>query len=172
MNLETLRQAVAGHRTEISRLTEERAATTRAPIDAGTAAALIDREIAAAQSKPLQAFDYLGTGQFSGSSFNRRSSDLFAVLATIAPEKLRDAALASLLPGGISAAERAASIAKIDAALETAAIEEELALRQIDNAIGGHERRRLDARPEILVAPTGELQDVAQAAKPSGRRAA
>lgn len=171
MNLEILRQAVAGHRAAISQLTEDRAATTRAPIDAGTAAALIDREIAAAQSKPLQAFDYLGTGQFSGSSFNRRSSDLFAVLATIAPEKLRDAALASLPPGGISAEERAASLAKLDAALETAAIEEELALRQIDNVIGGHERRRLDARPEILIAPDGELQ-AAQAAKPSPRRAA
>lgn len=172
MNLEILRQAVAGHRAAISRLTEDRAATTRAPIDAGTAGALIDREIAAARSKPLAVFDYLPSGGFSGSTFNRRADDLFGVLATIAPDKLREAALASLPPGGISAAERAASLAKIDAALETAAIEEELALRQIDNAIGGHERRRLDARPEILVAPTGELQDVAQAAKPSGRRAA
>lgn len=171
MTLAILRQTVLDYRSQLAKLRSERDATLQAPIDAKEAAALVDREIAQAQAKPLSAFDYLESGGFSASTFNRRADDVFSILAVVAPDKLKEAALASLPPSGLSRVERSRRLSEIESGLLVAAVAEELALRQIEAMTGSHERRRLDAEAAILLAPLSELQAAALAAKP-GKRAA
>uniref|UniRef100_A0A9E7ZL68 Uncharacterized protein n=1 Tax=Bosea sp. NBC_00436 TaxID=2969620 RepID=A0A9E7ZL68_9HYPH len=164
MTIENHRAAVAQHRAEISKRSAERDAAASAPVDAATAAARIDAEIASAKAR-FDGFFYLGsaTGGFDHVKFNAAfGSDPLAAFATIDPAGLRKAALASVPEGGLSDRDRADRIARASAALAEAEIGEEIALRQLDVLLGGHEPRRPDADPRIMLAPLGELQEAAK----------
>lgn len=85
------------------------------------------------------------------------AADPLGVLAVFFPEELR-AELVSYLPeGGISEEARQARLVQIDADLEAAAIAEEVALRDLEEALGSEVPRREDARADILLALDGEL---------------
>lgn len=173
--IEAKREAVAKARLTISDLTDERRAISSAPVNADTIARRIDAEIARAQEYGASGlFASLGAraGGFSPAVFNSAAgADLFRFLCHFDPAGLRETALAAVPAGILSEPERERELERVATALAQAEVEEEIALREADALTGGHEPRRLDARPDVLLAPLAELQAAAQAAKPSKRAA-
>lgn len=166
-----LRSAVEQHRASIARHASEIEAITSAPVDAETASRRLEAEIERSKQLLPDHFRHLDSarGGFSADAFNRRATaEPFVFWATYDPETLREIALSTIRPGGISDAERAKRLAAADEALKGVEIAEEITLREIDSLTGSHERRRLDARVEILLAPLAELQAVARPAKSGG----
>lgn len=169
MTIETHRASVEQNRKVIAQQTAARDAAASAPVDLATAAARIDVEITAAQAR-FDGFRHLSSpgGGWDAERFNRTAGqDLFGFLAAYDPKGLKETALATVPAGGLSEAARAAAIASASGVLAEAEIAEEITLRQLDALIGGHEPRRPDARPEIMLAPLAELEAAAKP-KPAG----
>lgn len=166
-----LRAAVEQHRAAISRHASEMDAIASAPVDAETASRRLDAEIERSKQLLPDHFRHLDSPRsgFSAEAFNRRATaEPFAFWATYDPETLKEIALSTIRPGGITDAERAKRLAAAEDARQVAEVDEEIALREIDSLTGSHEKRRLDARVEILLAPLTELQAVAKPAKSGG----
>lgn len=102
-----------------------------------------------AEAAPVQ-----GLREFVSSRMERSPA---AVLATLAPDAFRAALLANIRRDGISAEDRAATMARIERNLVGAEIAEELACREFEQVSGARLHRRSDVDPAILLAPTGEL---------------
>lgn len=91
------------------------------------------------------------------SSIERFDFRLFEFLAAWEPEKLKVKLLANV-SAGMTDAKRTSELARIDRELLAAEISEELACRDVDEAINGHFPRRREATTAILLAPTAELE--------------
>jgi hypothetical protein len=169
--LEALRSTVEKHREAISRVKAESDAIRVAPVDAETITRRLDAEIAQAKERASGFFSYLNSpdGGFTSSTFNRHAAaDAFAFWAACDPDSLRAVALENIPVGDMTEDQRATRLAAAEAALAESEIAEEITLREIDVATGNHEKRRLDARPDILLAPLTELQAAAKPAKAGG----
>lgn len=166
-----LRSAVEQHRAAISRHASEIEAIASAPVDAETASRRLDAEIERSKELIADHFRHLDSprGGFSAEAFNRRAtSEPFAFWASYDPDTLKEIALSTIRPGGLTDADRAKRLQAAGEVVEAAEIAEEIALREIDSVTGNHERRRLDARMGIILAPLAELQAAAKPAKTGG----
>lgn len=148
-------------RDRLADLSADRDAVVAAPCDEAEAVRRVERLIQSASASGVFARHELFSGEQQPLSpyFARTLSDnLFGVLAAIAPDQLRAAFMAHLPPGGISPDQRAARLLDLDKQIEAAAIAEELACREIENATGSMIARRADCSADIVLAPGHELQ--------------
>lgn len=185
MSIFETRKHVEAIRSRIEELKGERSRVMSLPADRATIESRIDALIAeAARSAPVffeglfgerstftaQHFNSCVAGNrvFSADVIIGRLGDPLGFLAVAMPEALKAAALARMPTGGLTDEQRAAAIAKVNADLEREEVAEEIALREIEDITGGHERRRLDARGDILAAFDADLAKAAGGGK--GRR--
>ena len=84
------------------------------------------------------------------------------VLAAMFPHEFRAFLLKAATPKnghkGLSDAARATELARVDAELQKLEAQEEALVREMEAGTGTPVPRRPDASPEILLAPTQELQ--------------
>jgi hypothetical protein len=152
---------VDGLRDRIAALQEERERVEMQHVDQTEAERRIEALIEDARGRDM----LRPSGLFAADRciFNRGrfaanlAANPLGVLATLFPEQLRNALAAYAPEGGISEDARQAQLAKIDADLEAAAIAEEVALRDFEEAVGTEVLRRSDADPRLLVAFDAEL---------------
>jgi hypothetical protein len=153
-------------RDRIGRLREEREHVRTLPADAAAVARRVDEAIALAREYDPAAPSGLsapeGTSSASPhaliSTFNNRADgNIFAALAAVVPGELKAALLANVTSGGIAEEERARRLAEIDEDEILASMAEEVATREIEDAVGTHVPRRADARAAVLLAPDSEL---------------
>lgn len=169
--LPELRTDVAAVRQQREELRAERQAVARAAVDSETLQRRVDDLIAEAAKGAGELFGGLGApeGQYSTTLFDQRADqNLFAAFAAIAPDRLRKSMLASVPIDGLSSRERAAKLAALDMEIDRIELTEELTLREIDGQTGGLEYRHRDARPDVLLAPTVELEEAAREPKAIG----
>lgn len=169
-----LRARIEDARRRLEALRAARSAAENAPVDRTTAIARIDAILENALANRANFWEYLSSrqGGFSPTSFaSRANTDMLGLLALMAPEAIRAAMVGAIKPGGLSEAERAETLARIDAGTLEIEVAEELDLRYLDET-AIHERRRRDANPRVLLAPIAELIAAAQQMKPPAPAAA
>lgn len=166
--LDTSRAHIEAIRSNVSRLAAERDAVRSAYFDGPYVERRADAMIAGWAERARDAFEHLGS-RGGGPASSEISSRLAAVelAAILQPEALKKAMIASARTG-ISDTVREQELKRLDTEIKAAEIAEELALREIDAVTGNHEKRRLDARIDIILAPSTELQVAAKPAKAGG----
>ena len=164
-----LRIRVTDARRRLEALKAARSAAESAPVDRATAVERIEAILENALANRANFFEFLSSrsGGFSPASFASRANiDMLGLLALVAPEAIRAAMVENIRPGGLSESERRDTLARIEAGTLELEVQEELDLRTLDET-AVHERRRRDANPAILLAPTAELIAAAQLPKPA-----
>lgn len=154
-------------RSQLAELAEQRRKVDEAPPSMAEIEARADELIDSCLDRAPPFFDALGSRgglPTSGSIAEAAARHPVAWAATLDREGLRRAMLKDQPEDGIDAADRAARLAHLDDEMLALACKEELLLREIDTATGGHTRRRRDAPPAVLVAPTEELHRAASPA--------
>jgi hypothetical protein len=155
-------------RDHIATLKEYRQKIDESPVDQATIEARVDAEIKRMQDpmggNPASAFRWLQERKMHRLEFDLKAMlarDPTRVLCAIFPDQMRRFMLASAKPRdgkSLSDAARAAELAKVDAELQALEAQEEAILRELEAGGGSPVPRRPDASPEILLAPTQELQ--------------
>lgn len=169
-----LRTRIADAHRRLEALKVARSAAENAPVDRATAVERIDAILENALVNRANFFEFISSrqGGFSKDAFSARgSSDLLGLLSLMAPEAIRAAMVENIKPGGLSDQERDATLARIDAGIFDTEVREELDLRELDTS-AGHEHRRRDANPAVILAPIAELIAASQSMKPPAPSAA
>jgi hypothetical protein len=165
--LSTLRDVLDGARRDldeirdrIADLKEQRQQIETAPADR----AEIERRVDALIERTLErtfhfpALSEASLPPFGSFEINQRFKDNpFAALCAFDTDRMRKVLLAKMPTDGLTAEERAAHLAKLDAELLASEVAEELTIREIE-ATGATMPRRANADPRVLLAPTEELQ--------------
>lgn len=156
--------AMDSKRERIAALQSDLAGIETASADADEIARRVDKAIADASAIGNLRFTDLSEpieGRWQAAFQTRAAANPFAFFAALAPDALRKALIDGAPAHGISAAERAAKVAEIEAELLTLECQEEVLCRGFEIFSGGRQSefpRRPDARPEILCAPDSELE--------------
>ncbi|WP_324134164.1 hypothetical protein [Bosea sp. (in: a-proteobacteria)] len=154
-------------RSRIGELAEQRREVDAAPPSMAEIEARADELIDSCLDRAPPFFDLIGARgglPSAGLIADAAARHPIAWAATLDRESLRRAMLRGQPDDGIDAADRAARLARLDDEIMQLCAAEELLLREVDAASGGHTRRRRDAPPAVLVAPTDELQRAASPA--------
>jgi hypothetical protein len=162
------RSELDGVRDNIASLKEYRQKIDDSPVDQATIEARVDAEIKRMQDpmggNPATAFRWLQERKMHRPEVDLRAMlahDPTRVLIAVFPNEMRRFMLASARPRdgkGMNDAARAAELAKVDAELQALEAQEEPLVREMEAGGGVPLPRRADASPEILLAPTNELQ--------------
>ncbi|MER9773282.1 hypothetical protein [Mesorhizobium sp. M0220] len=160
----TARSDIDTLRNRIVDLQSERHSVEMKPNDRATMEREIDKEIAASLDRNPLHFPalvrsefFLYRGNLGADLQHALVADPFAVFAAFDGPRLKAAILATMPSDGISPETRSARLAKIDADILSAEIAEEVACRELEQALGADVSRREDANAAILLAPDQEL---------------
>jgi hypothetical protein len=91
-------------------------------------------------------------------AFKNNARGAFGVMSALFPDRMTEMLLAAVPKNGVTDADRAAMLARIDDDILGLEISEEFAVREIEASTGAVMSRRLDANPAVLLAPDGELK--------------
>ena len=158
--LAELRGDIDAVRDRIGDLVAERAETERAPVARAEAEERVAALIRGAQAADIFARPQLFAADGGADPYLNRvlAERPLEALAAVCPDQLAQAFLKHLPAGGISSDARLAKLERIDRDLRAAELAEEIAICELEALTGASVPRRLEASPEIILAPTEELE--------------